>query len=48
MDLWRLTTLDLLVEHANRIPPPDFSESTLQAAELGDEGEMLRTRVDDA
>ena len=40
MDFWRLTTLDLLVEHANRIPPPDFSELTevvLRAAELGDE-----------
>jgi len=40
MDFWRLTTLDLLVEHANRIPPPDFSgltELVLRAAELEDE-----------
>src|SRR3984885_10667555 len=40
MDFWRLTTLDLLVEYANRIPAPDFSELTglvLRAAELGDE-----------
>ena len=40
MDFWRLTTLDLLVEYANRIPPPDFSELTelvVRAAELGDE-----------
>ena len=40
MDFWGLTTLDLLVEHANRIPPPDFSELAelvLRAAELGDE-----------
>jgi glucosamine kinase len=40
MDFWWLTTLDLLVEHANRIPPPDFSELAelvLRAAELGDE-----------
>jgi glucosamine kinase len=40
MDFWQLTTLDLLIEHANRIPPPDFSELTelvLRAAELGDE-----------
>lgn len=40
MDFWRLTNLDLLVEHANRIPPPNFSELTelvVRAAELGDE-----------
>jgi glucosamine kinase len=40
MDFWRLSTLDLLVEHANSIPPPDYSELTevvLRAAELGDE-----------
>jgi N-acetylglucosamine kinase-like BadF-type ATPase len=40
MDFWQLTTLDLLVEHANSIPPPDFSRLTelvLRAAELGDE-----------
>jgi N-acetylglucosamine kinase-like BadF-type ATPase len=46
MDFWQLTTLDLLVEHANSIPPPDFSRLTelvLRAAELGDEvaGEVL-------
>jgi glucosamine kinase len=40
MDFWQLTTLDLLVEYANSIPPPDFSRLTelvLRAAELGDE-----------
>jgi hypothetical protein len=38
MDFWRLTILDLLVEHANRIPPPDFSELTeLVVLSLGDE-----------
>lgn len=40
MDFWRLKSLDLLVEHANSIPSPDFSELTelvLRAAELGDE-----------
>jgi glucosamine kinase len=40
MDFWRLTSLDSLVEHANKIPPPDFSELTelvLRAAEFGDE-----------
>jgi glucosamine kinase len=40
MDFWQLKTLDLLVEHANSIPPPDFSrltEMVLRAAELGDE-----------
>jgi glucosamine kinase len=40
MDYWQLTTRDFLIEHANRIPPPDFSELTelvLRAAELGDE-----------
>jgi glucosamine kinase len=47
MDFWQLTTLDLLVEHANSIPPPDFSRLTkliLRAAELGDEvaAEVLR------
>ena len=47
MNLWQLTTLDLLVEHANRIPPPDFSgltELVLRAAESGDEvaAEVLR------
>jgi glucosamine kinase len=47
MDYWQLTTLDLLVEHANSIPPPDFSklvELVMRAAELGDEvaTEVLR------
>src|SRR5258708_25506219 len=47
MDFWQLTSLDLLVEHANSIPPPDFSRLTelvLKAAELGDEiaAEVLR------
>jgi len=47
MDYWQLATLDLLVEHANSIPPPDFSklvELVMQAAELGDEvaAEVLR------
>ena len=47
MDFWELPTLDLLVEHANRIPSPDFSSLTelvLQAAESGDEvaAEVLR------
>jgi N-acetylglucosamine kinase-like BadF-type ATPase len=40
MDFWHLTTLDLLIEYANRIPPPDFSRLTelvVQAAEMGDE-----------
>jgi glucosamine kinase len=40
VDHWQLTTLDSLIEHANRIPPPDFSELTelvLRAAEQGDE-----------
>ena len=40
MDFWHLTTLDLLVEHANCIPPPDFSRLTelvVRAAEMGDE-----------
>jgi glucosamine kinase len=40
MDFWQLTTLELLIEHANSIPPPDFSKLTelvLRAAELGDE-----------
>jgi glucosamine kinase len=47
MDYWQLATLDLLVEHANSIPPPDFSELAelvMQAAERGDEvaSEVLR------
>lgn len=47
MDFWQLTTLDLLIECANRIPPPDFSRLTelvFQAAEMGDEvaAEVLR------
>jgi glucosamine kinase len=40
MEFWHLTTLDLLIEHANRIPPPDFSrlaELVVRAAEMGDE-----------
>ena len=40
MDFWQLTTLDLLIEYANRIPPPDFSRLTelvVRAAEMGDE-----------
>lgn len=40
MDFWQLTTLDLLIEQANSIPPPDFSRLTelvLRAAEQGDE-----------
>jgi hypothetical protein len=42
MDYWQLTTLDLLVEHVNRIPPPDFSklaeaELVMRATKLGDE-----------
>ncbi len=40
MDFWQLTTLNLLVERANSIPPPDYSELTelvLRAAESGDE-----------
>ncbi|MEO6804372.1 MAG: BadF/BadG/BcrA/BcrD ATPase family protein [Granulicella sp.] len=47
MDYWKLATLDLLVEYANSMPPPDFSllaELVMQAAELGDEvaAEVLR------
>jgi glucosamine kinase len=47
MDYWQLTKLDLLVEHANSIPPPDFSklaELVMKAADLGDEvaTEVLR------
>jgi glucosamine kinase len=47
MDYWQLATLDLLVEHANSSPPPDFSklvELVMQAAKLGDEvaAEVLR------
>ena len=40
MGFWHLTTLDLLIEYANRIPPPDFSKLTelvVRAAEMGDE-----------
>jgi glucosamine kinase len=40
MDYWQLATVDLLVEHANSIPPPDFSklvELVMQAAKLGDD-----------
>jgi glucosamine kinase len=47
MDYWQLATVDLLVEHANSIPPPDFSklvELVMQAAKLGDDvaAEVLR------
>jgi glucosamine kinase len=47
MDFWQVTTLDLLVEYANSIPPPDFSKLTepvMRAAEQGDEvaAEVLR------
>jgi glucosamine kinase len=47
MDYWNLSTVDLLVEHANSIPPPDFSklvETVMRAAKLGDEvaAEVLR------
>jgi glucosamine kinase len=47
MDYWQLNTLDLVVEHANSIPPPDFSklaELVMRAANLGDEvaAEVLR------
>jgi glucosamine kinase len=47
LDFWQLSNLNLLVEHANRIPPPDYSELTelvLRAAESGDEvaAEVLR------
>jgi len=47
MDFWQLTGLNLLVEHANSVPPPDFStltELVLRAAESGDEvaAEVLR------
>jgi glucosamine kinase len=40
MDFWELANLDLLIEYANSIPPPDFSRLTelvLRAAESGDE-----------
>ncbi len=40
MDFWQLTTLNLLVERANSVSPPDYSELTelvLRAAESGDE-----------
>ena len=40
MEFWHLTTVDLLVEHANCIPPPDFSRLTelvVRAAEMGDQ-----------
>jgi glucosamine kinase len=40
MEFWHLATLDLLIEHANRIPSPDFSrvaELVVRAAEMGDE-----------
>jgi glucosamine kinase len=40
MDFWHLATLDLLIEYANRITPPDFStltELVVQAAGMGDE-----------
>jgi glucosamine kinase len=40
LDFWQLSSLDHLVEHANRIPPPDFSTLTgivFECAERGDE-----------
>ena len=40
MDYWSIASLDLLVEYANSVPPPDFSklaEVVLNAAQLGDE-----------
>jgi glucosamine kinase len=47
MDYWQLSSLDLLVEHANSIPSPDFSklaELVMHAAHQGDEvaAEVLR------
>jgi N-acetylglucosamine kinase-like BadF-type ATPase len=47
MDYWELASLELLIERANSIPPPDFSKLTeivVRAAELGDEvaSEVLR------
>jgi glucosamine kinase len=40
LDFWKLSSLEHLVEHANRIPSPDFSTLTgvvLNCAERGDE-----------
>src|SRR5271156_3427031 len=40
LDFWQLSSLDHLVEHANRIPAPDFSTLTgvvFECAERGDE-----------
>jgi glucosamine kinase len=40
MDFWQLTHTDLLIEHANSVPPPDYStltELVLRAAEAGDD-----------
>jgi glucosamine kinase len=40
LDFWQLSSLDHLVEHANRVPAPDFSTLTgtvLHCAERGDE-----------
>jgi glucosamine kinase len=40
LDFWNLTSLEQLVEHANRIPSPDFSTLTgiaVRCAEAGDE-----------
>jgi glucosamine kinase len=40
LDFWKLSSLEHLVEHANRIPSPDFSTLTgvvLKCAEQGDE-----------
>jgi glucosamine kinase len=51
-ELWELPSLDLLIEHANRLPPPDFStltETVVRCAELGDAvaAEVLRSEGED-
>lgn len=52
LDFWRLSSLDHLVEYANRVPAPDFSTLTgvvLHCAERGDEkaSAVLRKQGED-
>jgi N-acetylglucosamine kinase-like BadF-type ATPase len=45
LNLWQLTSIDRLVEHANRIPAPDFSRLTQTAVLCAQHGDLIASAV---
>lgn len=45
LNAWQLTSVDQIVERANRIPSPDFSRLTVQVLRCAEAGDAIATQV---